>query len=113
MGQDQNKGKPIFSGVLDREMDRRGLTEVAVASAAKVSQATVNAWRAGSIPRADALHRLAVYLGVSMEYLLTGSGAPVSWMVAEDTPPQKSEELQRLVKELLTVARALEREVCR
>jgi transcriptional regulator with XRE-family HTH domain len=110
MKQDQTIGKPIFSTVLKDEMEKRGLTQEAVASAADASQATVNGWLSGSIPRADALYRLANRLSVTMEYLLTGQEI-IGGMVMESLPPHASLEARRLIDELLEKARALDAEL--
>lgn len=85
MSKDQIIGKPIFPDVLRSHMKGRGWTQETVAQAADVSQASVNGWLGGSIPRADALYRLAQKLGVTMEELLTGDSP--SEMLAEAQAP--------------------------
>ena len=72
MSKEKNIGEPIFASVLRREMKEREWTQEHVALTAGIAQASVNGWLGGSIPRADALYRLAKALGVSMEELLTG-----------------------------------------
>ena len=68
-------GKPIFQKMLRRVMSENGWTQEHVALVAGVSQASVNGWLAGSIPRADALYRLTLSCGMTTEELLTGERA--------------------------------------
>lgn len=107
MSREQNIGKPIFAEVLRSEMGKRNVTQETVAQSANASQATVNGWLSGSIPRADALHRLAHDWGVTMEYLLTGEER-TGGLLMESAPARLSPEVQRLASELAEKARALE-----
>jgi transcriptional regulator with XRE-family HTH domain len=63
-------------------MKSAGLTQTAIARACCVTQGSVSGWKNGALPSADKLPSLAVCLGVSMSWLLTGE---------EETPtPPKS-----------------------
>lgn len=49
--------------------DARGVTDYYVAKHAKIAQATLTRWKAGSLPRADKLVRIADVLGVTLDEL--------------------------------------------
>lgn len=62
-----------FSERLRTEMDRRGLSQLALSKAADVRQSAISAYLAGSgEPSVAALSRIAQALGVTMDELYTG-----------------------------------------
>ena len=68
-----------FGVRLDRLMTERGLTVRAAATAAGVSQSTLQNWRSGHLPTDfPAVRRLAEALGTTLAFMLTGEadGAP-------------------------------------
>ena len=108
MKQAKSIGIPIFSSVLRSQMATLNWTQDRVASAAQVSQASVNGWLSGSVPRADALYNLAMEMCVTMEFLLTGqttAGAPVK---IPDAEAIRRDERTRIAARLRKVADELE-----
>lgn len=56
--------------IIDRIKEHCSLTEL---ESIGIPQSTFSKWKArNTIPRSDDLYRIAKYIGVSMEYLLTG-----------------------------------------
>ena len=100
MKQEKNIGEPIFPSVLSRFMEERRWTQQHVAMTAGVAQASVNGWLSGSVPRADALYRLSVALGVSMEELLTGERPAGGSAVDAAVWKQKCQEAERRLEGL-------------
>jgi len=70
----------------------KGLTAYQVYKATGVAQSTLSDWKNGkSRPKADKLARIAAFLGVSVDYLLTGEEAP-----AVNGDPALTEYLEEL-----------------
>lgn len=65
---------PVFAERLTGLMKERGLNQVAVARACGWASPVVNRYCGGRIPKAENLEKLAAVLGVSMEWLLHGTG---------------------------------------
>lgn len=61
-----------FGEILSAELNKRGLTATALGRAVDISPAGMSNYKNGRVPKADELLRIADFLGVSMEYLLTG-----------------------------------------
>lgn len=64
-----------------------------------VGESTIRAWINGSKPSADALFKIAKFLNVSVEYLLTGEG--------ESKEPDQQQQLSFQEQKLLEVFRIL------
>lgn len=54
---------------------QHGMTSADLSRAIGISQASINGWKNGSLPRADAAYKTAQLLNTSVEYLVNGSGA--------------------------------------
>jgi len=91
-------------------MKEQGFTQAQIADATNSSQATVSGWLNGSIPRGDALYKLSKVLRIRMEYLLMGE-ENTALILNEDRQPHLSSEIRRLVKQLVDVTKALEKEI--
>lgn len=55
---------------------QKNKTPTAIGIELGFSRATVSNWKNGGIPRETALHKIAVYFGVSIDYLLGKSETP-------------------------------------
>lgn len=54
-------------------LDKKNLTPYQVGKDTEILQSTLSQWKSGrSIPKVDKLIRIADYLGVSLNYLMTG-----------------------------------------
>ena len=51
---------------------KSGTTITGVCKLLGISSGTVSAWKTGAMPRGDTVRKIAEYLGVSTDYLLTG-----------------------------------------
>jgi len=61
--------------VLDRLLNERGITAYRLAQETGVSTATLTGWKQGKYtPKQDKLQKIADYFGVTVSYLLGGSG---------------------------------------
>lgn len=67
-----------------------------------ISSAVISAWKTrNSIPRSDDLYKIATYIGVSMEWLLTGKGS-----VLEDTEALYKKKYETLLESISAVIKA-------
>lgn len=54
-------------------MENKGITSYKLAKDTEISQNTLSDWKNGrSIPKADKLTKIADYLGISLDYLISG-----------------------------------------
>jgi transcriptional regulator with XRE-family HTH domain len=89
----------------------KGLTAYQVYKATGVAQSTLSDWKNGkSRPKADKLARIAAFLGVSVDYLLTGEASP-----AVNGDPELTEYLEELrsredMRMLFSLAKGASRE---
>jgi len=64
----------IFAENLRIAIDAKGLTQDRLANLSGVSQASISTWlRSVTLPRSEELQRVAVALGVSMDWLMSGA----------------------------------------
>jgi transcriptional regulator with XRE-family HTH domain len=60
-------------------LQERSITVYRVAKDTGISQVTLSDWKTGrSVPKVDKLQKIANYLGVTIEYLLTGKGVLIN-----------------------------------
>ncbi len=71
-----------FKAVLNRLMTIRKIDNVMLSKAIQVTPTAVGNYRAGRVPRSEELFRLAIFFGVTMEELLTGTAGKKK----EDSP---------------------------
>lgn len=58
---------------IDELLKKQGITRVQLAPKVGISPATISAWYTrGTVPAADVAIRIATYLGISVEWLITG-----------------------------------------
>ena len=59
--------------VYQRLLDEKGLKNADVARATGISNMTLSDWKRGkSVPKADKMQKIAEFLNVSVDYLMTG-----------------------------------------
>jgi len=63
-----------FAEILNNLLKKKQMSWFALAQKIGVSPAAVSKYKAGRIPRAEVLKKIADLFGVSMEYLITGQG---------------------------------------
>jgi len=74
--------------------DLRGLSDYAVAKGSGVGRSTLSDWKTGKhVPSIANLRKIAEFLGVTIEYLLTGEAL---FLEKPDTPPSKATQLYNL-----------------
>ena len=61
--------------IIEHESDKKGITIKQLLIDCKIKGPLVNNMKAGSMPSADKLLRIANYLDVSLDYLVTGEDA--------------------------------------
>ena len=62
--------------VYQRLLDKQGLKNADVARATGISNMTLSDWKRGkSVPKSDKMRKIAEYLNVSVDYLMTGNEA--------------------------------------
>lgn len=60
--------------VYQRLLDKKGLKNADVARATGISNMTLSDWKRGkSVPKSDKMRKIAEYLNVSVDYLMTGN----------------------------------------
>lgn len=101
------------------EVSRQGTTFRWLAERLDVNESTVSTWRArGTSPRAEEAARIALALGVSVEYLALGEGPQVVPVRLRDVlddlsllSPERIEDVARLVRPWADeVRRSIQRE---
>lgn len=71
--------------IYQKLLDKKGLKNADVARATGISNMTLSDWKNGkSTPKQDKLMKIAEFLGVSLEYLMTG-GEKQGYYLNEDT----------------------------
>ena len=59
--------------IYQRLLDEKGLKNADVARATGISNMTLSDWKRGkSVPKADKMQKIAEFLNVSVDYLMTG-----------------------------------------
>lgn len=67
----------VFATKVSEVLDNKGLKRAALVNELDIPEATVRSWfNRGSMPSADIAFKVAKFLGVSVEYLLTGREVP-------------------------------------
>lgn len=62
--------------VYQKLLDEKGLKNADVARATGISNMTLSDWKRGkSVPKSDKMRKIAEYLNVSVDYLMTGNEA--------------------------------------
>lgn len=65
-------------------LDEKGLKNADVARATGISNMTLSDWKRGkSVPKADKMQKIAEYLNVSVDYLMTGNEMEFTAEMAE------------------------------
>ena len=60
--------------IYQRLLDKKGLKNADVARATGISNMTLSDWKRGkSVPKADKMQKIAEFLNVSVDYLMTGT----------------------------------------
>lgn len=59
-------------------LKEKNLTQKALSEAVGISQSAVSDWKTKSQPQSELLYKISEFLGVSVEYLLTGKENPVN-----------------------------------
>ena len=63
--------------IFEQLLQKYGVTAYKVAKATGISQTTFSNWKSGrSIPKTDAMQKIADYFGVTLDYLTTGKEEP-------------------------------------
>ena len=67
------RGEQIMYEIFSKLLQTHGITPYKVSKETGVSQSTLSDWKRGiSTPKQDKLQKIADYLGVSLDYLMTG-----------------------------------------
>ena len=70
--------------VYQRLLDEKGLKNADVARATGISNMTLSDWKRGkSVPKSDKMRKIAEYLNVSVDYLMTGKDMEFTAEMAE------------------------------
>ena len=70
--------------VYQRLLDEKGLKNADVARATGISNMTLSDWKRGkSVPKSDKMRKIAEYLNVSVDYLMTGKDMEFAAEMAE------------------------------
>ena len=83
MSQQEENNKKLFGDRISALIKEKEITQAEVATRLDVTQGAVSGWCNGAVPRGDQLYRLALFFGVSMEWLMTGQGAKTPEEVLE------------------------------
>ncbi len=65
----------MFYDNIYKVCNEKGTTPTTVLKALGFSSGNVSKWKKGSVPNIDMAHQIAQYLGVSIDYLVTGEEA--------------------------------------
>ena len=70
--------------IYQRLLDEKGLKNADVARATGISNMTLSDWKRGkSVPKSDKMRKIAEYLNVSVDYLMTGKDMEFAAEMAE------------------------------
>ena len=70
--------------IYQRLLDEKGLKNADVARATGISNMTLSDWKRGkSVPKSDKMRKIAEYLNVSVDYLMTGKDMEFTVEMAE------------------------------
>ena len=70
--------------VYQKLLDEKGLKNADVARATGISNMTLSDWKRGkSVPKSDKMRKIAEYLNVSVDYLMTGKDGAFTKEIAE------------------------------
>lgn len=79
--------------IYQRLLDEKGLKNADVARATGISNMTLSDWKRGkSVPKSDKMRKIAEYLNVSADYLMTGKEVEAKKDVLLTTMPSKIKE---------------------
>jgi transcriptional regulator with XRE-family HTH domain len=100
-----------FGPRLAQQIKLRLGSEADAARKTGITPQAINTYvRENRLPKAEQLHALAEAMGVTMEFLLTGKQS-TEWAVNEPLPQSSSPEARKLIRQLLSTAKALETEL--
>lgn len=70
--------------IYQRLLDEKGLKNADVARATGISNMTLSDWKRGkSVPKSDKMRKIAEYLNVSVDYLMTGKDTEFTLEMAQ------------------------------
>ena len=70
--------------IYQKLLDEKGLKNADVARATGISNMTLSDWKRGkSVPKSDKMRKIAEYLNVSVDYLMTGKDGVFTKEIAE------------------------------
>ena len=70
--------------IYQRLLDKKGVKNSDVARATGISNMTLSDWKRGkSVPKSDKMRKIAEYLNVSVDYLMTGKDGAFTKEIAE------------------------------
>ncbi len=75
-----------FSSRFSQLIGQRGVSQRVLASECDLSPGAVTQYTQGRTPKAEELHRIARYFGVTMEWLLTGESSGQAEGLREEMP---------------------------
>lgn len=78
-------------------LDKRGMTALSLSQSVGLSQSAITNYKNGSYPKADIAVKIAQLLGVSVEYLVTGTDLKVQEI---DTVPADLEPILKRIESL-------------
>lgn len=96
----------MFYDIIYKICNEKGTTPTTVLKALGFSTGNVSKWKGGSVPNIDLAYQIAQYLGISMDYLVTGeethdsafTGLDPEWI---DIITHIPEEKQKMCKDFL------------
>ena len=91
--------------IYQRLLDEKGLKNADVARATGISNMTLSDWKRGkSVPKSDKMRKIAEYLNVSVDYLMTGTDKAYSEEDAIlDAHISEDVELKEAIKKYYTL----------
>lgn len=84
-------------------LDKKGMTAIALSQSVGLSQGAITNYKNGGFPKADIAVRIAQTLGVSVEYLVTGTDSKVQEI---DTLPADLEPIVKKIESLDGIKRS-------
>lgn len=79
---------------IEQKLDKMGLKRADLSRATEIHESTLRNWIRGTSPQAEPLYKVAQYLGVTLEYLLTGEEK----QAAAKTPDPLIAKIQKLTE---------------
>ena len=88
------RGEQNMYEIFSKLIQERGITPYKVSKDTGVSQSTLSDWKRGvSTPKQDKLQKIADYLGVSIDYLMTGEEKDGDRYYLNDETAQMAQKL--------------------